>query len=122
MSGSWSIRAPNRSMRWPPVIFVYSPKSWATAPIAISPSGVTSPPGMRGTTEYEPSFCRFAITWSLVSCSAARSPCRTCAGAVVARIEAIAGLQMSQPRPAASVPNRATTSVNDATPETLTAS
>ena len=39
------------SIRWPPVIFVYSPKSLATCPIAMSPSGVISPPGMRGTTE-----------------------------------------------------------------------
>ena len=55
--GSWSIRAPKRSIRCPPVIFVYSPKSLATWPMASSPSGVISPPGMRGTTEYEPSFC-----------------------------------------------------------------
>lgn len=39
------------STRWPPVIFVYRPKSRATSPTTISPSGVTSPPGMRGTTE-----------------------------------------------------------------------
>jgi hypothetical protein len=51
IAGSWSIRAPNRSIRWPPVILVYSPKSLATWPIASRPSGVTSPPGMRGTTE-----------------------------------------------------------------------
>ena len=38
-------------MRWPPVIFVYSPYFCATAPMAISFSGVISPPGTRGTTE-----------------------------------------------------------------------
>ncbi|CPU65347.1 Uncharacterised protein [Mycobacteroides abscessus] len=42
-----------------------------------SPSGVISPPGMRGTTEYVPSFCMFARTWSFVSCSVACSPSRT---------------------------------------------
>ncbi len=39
------------STRCPPVILVYSPKSRATSPTVIRPSGVTSPPGMRGTTE-----------------------------------------------------------------------
>ena len=39
------------SMRWPPVILVYSPKSLAISPIRISCSGVMSPPGTRGTTE-----------------------------------------------------------------------
>jgi hypothetical protein len=39
------------STRWPPVILVYRPYFLATWPTAISPSGVTSPPGMRGTTE-----------------------------------------------------------------------
>src|SRR4051794_34885498 len=122
MRGSWSMRAPNMSIRWPPVILVYSPKSLATSPIAMRPSGVTSPPAMRGTTEYEPSFCRFAITWSLVSCRAARSPSSTCAGDVVDRIEATVGRQMSQPRPSARVPNRSMTFENDETPLTRTAS
>src|SRR3954468_22708920 len=63
------------------------------------PSGVTSPPAMRGTTEYVPSFCRLAITWSLVSCRVAFSPSRTWPRPSEARIEATTGLQTSQPRP-----------------------
>ena len=87
--------------------------------MAISPSGVTSPPGMRGTTEYEPSFCRLAITWSLVSCSDARSPSRTWPVPREARIEPITGLQMSQPRP---VPCRPMISLNVVSPCTRTTS
>jgi hypothetical protein len=51
MSGSWSTRAPSKSMRWPPVILQYSPYLRATSPSTISFSGVISPPGTRGTTE-----------------------------------------------------------------------
>lgn len=39
------------------------------------------------------------MTWSLVSCSAARSPSRMWPVPREARIEPMTGLQMSQPRP-----------------------
>ncbi len=65
----------------------------------MSRSGVISPPGMRGTTEYVPFFWMLARKWSLVSCRAARSPERTCPPCSDARIEATTGLQTSQPRP-----------------------
>ncbi len=62
-------------------------------------AGVISPPGTRGTTEYEPLRWRLARWWSLVSWRAACSPSRTWPGSRVARIEATTGLQMSQPSP-----------------------
>ncbi len=62
-------------------------------------SGVISPPGMRGTTEYVPLRWRLARNRSLVSCRPACSPSSTCPVASEARIEATTGLQMSQPRP-----------------------
>ena len=52
MSGSCSSRAPNMSMRWPPVIFVYSPKSRATSPITISCSGLISSQQINGIRTY----------------------------------------------------------------------
>ena len=59
ISGSWSTRAPNMSMRWPPVILVYRSKSRAISPIRISCSGVISPPG----TAAPPSSCRSSGCW-----------------------------------------------------------
>ena len=78
-----------------------------------------SPPAMRGTTEYEPSFWMFAITWSLVSCSVAFSPSSTCPAPREARMLASTGLQMSQPRP---VPKRSMMPLKVRSPETRTAS
>ncbi len=84
-------------MRWPPVIFVYRPYFLATWPRTMSFSGVISPPGTRGTTEYVPPRWMLARKRSLVSwmvvCSTTFSFHR------LARIEATAGLQISQPWP-----------------------
>jgi hypothetical protein len=51
MWGNWSTLAPNISIRWAPVILVYSPKSLAIWPIVINLSGVIYPPAMREITE-----------------------------------------------------------------------
>src|SRR6478609_7732570 len=68
-------------------------------PISMSCSAVTSPPGMRGTTEYVPFFWMLARKWLLLSCRAACSPSSTWSLLVEARIEATVGLQISQPVP-----------------------
>src|SRR5436305_6591517 len=83
--------------------------------MTISLSGVISPPGILGTTEYVPSRCMFARKWSLVSCNVACSPSRMYPVPSEARIEATTGLQMSQPRPR---PCRVTTSLNVRIPRT----
>jgi hypothetical protein len=70
----------------------------------MSCSAVTSPPGIRGTTEYVPFFWMLARKWSLLSWRAACSPSRMWSLPVDARIEATVGLQISQPLP---VPYRA---------------
>ncbi len=64
-------------------------------------SGVISPPGMRGTTEYSPPRWMLARKRSLVSWSVAWAGSRMFSFQIVARIEATAGLQISQPWPLA---------------------
>mmetsp|Transcript_25710 Transcript_25710/g.102604 ORF Transcript_25710/g.102604 Transcript_25710/m.102604 type:complete len:214 (+) Transcript_25710:3429-4070(+) len=72
----------------------------------MSASGRISPPGTRGTTEYDPPRCMFASERSLVSCSASRPSARTTPLLRVASIDATAGLHTSQPSacPAGSSP------------------
>ena len=62
-------------------------------------SGVISPPGTRGTTEYSPPRCMFARKRSFVSCSVSCSGFMMSSFHRLARIEATAGLQISQPWP-----------------------
>ena len=71
----------------------------ATVPKTMSFSGVISPPGTRGTTEYRPPRWMLARKRSLVSCSVAWAASRTFSFQIVAMIEATAGLQISQPCP-----------------------
>ena len=58
-----------------------------------------SPPGTRGTTEYRPPRCMFARKRSFVSCSVSCSGSMMSSFHRLARIEATAGLQISQPWP-----------------------
>ena len=97
MSGKSCTCAPNRSMRWPPVIFVYRPYCLATEPKTISLSGVISPPGTRGTTQYNPPRCILARKRSFVSCSV------WCSGSACRRSTGWPG---SRPRPACTFRSR----------------
>ncbi len=91
--------APNKSIRCPPVIFVYKLYFFATSPKTINLSGVISPAAIRGTMEYVPFFCIFAIKWSLVSCKLAWESSNTNSFQQLASIELAVGLHISQPKP-----------------------
>ena len=79
------------------MIFVYSPYFLATTPRQISFSGVISPPGTRGMTLYRPPRCMLAKNLSLVSCSVWWLGSVRLSFHSEAKIEAAAGLQISQP-------------------------
>ena len=85
--------------------------------MTINFSGVISPPGTRGTTEYVPSCCMLARKASFVSCSLFFS--RIGLFQSDAKIEPAVGLQISQPTP---VPCFARSSSNVLIPETFTTS
>mmetsp|Transcript_22937 Transcript_22937/g.70485 ORF Transcript_22937/g.70485 Transcript_22937/m.70485 type:complete len:240 (-) Transcript_22937:282-1001(-) len=110
MSGKSRLAAPNRSILCAPVIFAYRPNLLATWPMPMSASGVISPPGHRGTTEYDPPRCMFANDRSFVSWRLLRPSARMTSFRRDARMLATAGLQISQPSCAPSLPAKASTS------------
>mmetsp|Transcript_73792 Transcript_73792/g.209007 ORF Transcript_73792/g.209007 Transcript_73792/m.209007 type:complete len:251 (+) Transcript_73792:361-1113(+) len=97
MEGSCQTLAPKRPMRWAPVILVQRLYFLATVPSRTSSSGVISPPGTRGMTEYWPLRCMFARKESLVSWSCFRPSETGFCCQSEARIEATTGLQTSSP-------------------------
>src|SRR5690606_2451332 len=66
--GKSSFLTPSRSMRWPPVTFTIGIAYLsATSAMRRSSDGLVTPPHIRGTTEYVPSFWILACMRSLAS-------------------------------------------------------